>query len=243
MCYDIQQMGDKIRRQAERQYGISSIDFSQMEFNFFHVSGFSHPKILALTPKEPNKLVPLRWGLIPSWVKDAVEAEKLSRQTLNARSEGAFSKPSFRNAIRNRRCAIPVNGFYESRDIKGKKYPHFIHQPNEEICWLAGLCEEWTDRETGEIIESCSILTTEANPYMAKIHNTKRRMPVILNFDSIQDWLNPETDISMIEQLMNPYTGELESHTVSKLVNRKRDNTNIPEVSMPYEYPELEYLR
>lgn len=243
MCYDIQQMGDKIRRQAERQLGVSSVDFSQMDFHFFHVNGFARPEILAVTSDQPQLLRPLRWGLIPSWVKTAEEADRLSRQTLNARNDGVFSKPSFRSSIRTRRCLIPVNGFYENRDVKGRKFPYFVHPANSEIFWLGGLFDRWTDRDSGEVIDSCSIITTNANHLMSKIHNLKLRMPLIIPEDKLLIWLDPDLPDESIQQLMQPYPEkEMEAYTVSKLVNRKRDHTNMEEVSMPFRYPELEYL-
>ncbi len=242
MCYDIQQMGDKIRRQAERQLGIEQVDFGQMEFNFFHVSGFSHPSLLAISSDNPKRLCTLRWGLIPPWVRGPEEAEKISRQTLNARSDGVFSKPSFRNAIRNKRCLIPVNGFFESRDIRGKKFPYFIYPPEDTLFWLAGIWESYFDPQTGEVIETCSIITTEANSFMARIHNIKLRMPLILPDTSLHEWLQIGLSPEEVQLLMVPYTGSMEAHTVSKLVNRKQENTNIPEVAQPFRYPELKII-
>lgn len=120
MCYDIQQMGDKIIRRAERQLGIAHFDLGQMEFRFFHVSGFAHPLVLVITSENPDTLVPMQWGLVPPWVKTQADAVPIRKQTLNARSDGVFTKPSFRQLILKRRCIIPVNGFYENRDVAGK---------------------------------------------------------------------------------------------------------------------------
>lgn len=240
MCYDIQQMGEKIRKQAERQLGVTDAIEGQMAFKFFHVSGFAHPHIMAVTDRHPDRFTALQWGLIPFWVKDHKAAVELARQTLNARSDSVFTKPSYRKAIMERRCVIPVNGFYESRDIKGTKFPYFVHLPDEKIAWLAGIWERWVDPETGELLETCSIITTAANPFMERIHNVKKRMPLILDEASIDRWLDRSADMEELQSVMTPYCGVLEAHTVSRLVNRKRDQTNIPEVSMPFRYPELE---
>ena len=242
MCYDIQQMGDKIRRQAERQLGVEKVDFGQMEFQFFHVSGFSHPSVLAVTSDQPRLLHPLRWGLIPSWVRTPEEASRISLQTLNARNDGVFSKPSFRSAIRQRRCLIPVNGFFESREINGKKFPYFIHPPDDNVFWLGGIWENYVDPSTGEVLQTCSIITTEANDFMAHIHNVKLRMPLVLPEAALALWLDTSLPAEDIQSLMTPYSGEMQAHTVSRLVHRKRDNTNIPEVAQAFRYPELEYI-
>lgn len=243
MCYDIQQMGDKIRRQAERQMGITDIDFGQMEFNFFHVNGFSHPHLLALTSDQPAKLRPLIWGLIPHWISSASDVKNIQGKTLNARSDGVFSKPSFRNAIRRQRCLIPVNGFFESRDIRGKKFPYFIFPADETIFWLGGIWDRWVNKDTGEVIDSCSIITTEANQLLKHIHNIKMRMPLIIAEKDLHRWL----DLSLTEQeiilLMQPYQDiNMQAHTVPKLVNKKQEQTNVPEVCQPFTYPEVAFI-
>lgn len=243
MCYDIQQMGDKIRRQAERQLGITEIDFGQMEFNFFHVSGFAHPHVLAVTSNKPNMLRPLSWGLVPHWIKTAEDARNIRSKTLNARSDSVFTKPSFRHAIRRQRCLIPVNGFYESRDIRGKKYPYFIFPADEAVFWLGGIWDTWINQDTGEVLESCCIITTEANELMRRIHNIKQRMPLIIAEPDVHKWLDTDLADEEISRLMSPYAGQdLTAHTVSKLVNRKQEFTNIPEASQPFHYPEVSFI-
>ncbi len=240
MCYDIQQMGDKIIRRAERQLGIAHFDLGQMEFRFFHVSGFAHPLVLVITSENPDTLVPMQWGLVPPWVKTQADAVPIRKQTLNARSDGVFTKPSFRQLILKRRCIIPVNGFYENRDVAGKKYPYFIYKTEEEPLLLGGIWNRWTDTESGEILETFSIITTEANSLLSKIHNSKLRMPLVLAPGDKDRWLDTSLSREAVEQLMRPYSGDdLKAHTVSKLVNRKREFTNTPEVSQPFVYPEL----
>jgi putative SOS response-associated peptidase YedK len=243
VCYDIQQMGDKIRRQAERQLGITEIDFGQMEFNFFHVSGFSHPHILAITSDQPFKLRPLFWGLVPNWIKTADDAKNIQGKTLNARGDSVFVKPSFRHIIRKQRCLIPVNGFFESRDIRGKKFPYFIHSADDSILWLGGIWDTWVNIDTGEVLDSCSIITTEANQFMSRIHNIKLRMPLIIPEHNLQKWLDISLSDQEITQLIQPYAdSDLSAYTVSKLVNRKQEFTNIAEVSQPFHYPEVEFI-
>lgn len=151
-------------------------------------NGFTHPKTPVITHKEQEIIQPLQWGLIPHWAKD----DSIKKYTLNARIETLSEKPSFRNAVNNR-CLIITDGYYEWQwlDPKGKKkQPYLITLPNNEAFAFAGLWSEWMDKTSGEIIKSYSIVTTEANEQMSKIHNSKKRMPVVLDRNNENDWLN-----------------------------------------------------
>ncbi|MEO7087227.1 MAG: SOS response-associated peptidase [Bacteroidia bacterium] len=151
-------------------------------------NGFQHPKTPVITNKESEKIKLFQWGLIPFWAKD----DSIKKNTLNARIETIKEKPAFRNAVNNR-CLIIADGFYEWQwlDEKGtQKQKYLITLPNEELFSFAGLWSEWTDKQTGEIINSYTILTTEANELMSKIHNTKKRIPVILSEQNETNWLN-----------------------------------------------------
>ncbi|MGE5604892.1 MAG: SOS response-associated peptidase, partial [Bacteroidota bacterium] len=155
----------------------------------YYISGFEFPKLPVITNRQPDRLQGFTWGLIPFWVKTSTEAMEIRTHTLNARSDTVFIKPSFRNAIRERRCLVPADGFYEWREFNGKKYPYYIFLKSKEIFSFAGIWEEWTDRSTGEVLKTFSILTTDANPLMERIHNTKKRMPVILPREGEREWL------------------------------------------------------
>jgi len=125
----------------------------------------------------------MRWGLIPSWAKDATIGNKLA----NARGETVAEKPSFRSAFKYRRCLIPASGFYEWQAVQGIKQPWYISLVSGEPMAFAGLWETWQPAD-GEPVESCCIITTEANELMRPIHD---RMPVILNSGQWHDWLSP----------------------------------------------------
>jgi len=151
-------------------------------------NGFAHPQTPVIIHKEKELIQPLRWGLIPHWAKD----DSIKKYTLNARIETLSEKPSFRSAINNR-CLILADGYYEWQwmDPKGKKkQPYLITLPNNEAFAFAGLWSEWIDKTSGEIIKSYTIVTTEANEQMSEIHNSKKRMPVVLSKDAEHDWLN-----------------------------------------------------
>ena len=148
-------------------------------------NGFSHPNINVVTDENPKDLQHFMWGLIPSWAKD----DDIKKYTLNARYETIKTKPSFKNA---KRCLIFADGFYEWKwlDKQGKKkQKHLIELPNSELFSFAGLYDQWVDKQTGEIINSCSIVTTEAKGIMREIHNSKMRMPLIIENNKMEDWL------------------------------------------------------
>jgi putative SOS response-associated peptidase YedK len=112
-------------------------------------------------------LTELKWGLIPSWAKDDSIGDKL----INARAETLSEKPSFKNAFKSRRCIIPASGFYEWKKGAGGKQPYYFYLKEKDVFGFAGLWEEWTDKESGEIIETCTIITTEANEVLEPVHN------------------------------------------------------------------------
>ena len=127
----------------------------------------------------------MHWGLIPSWAKDPT----IGNRMINARSETAATKPSFRSAVKYRRCLLPTDGFYEWKAIAGqkRKQPYYIRMADDRPFAFAGLWEHWEGPD-GAIIDSCTILTTEPNEMMADIHN---RMPVILDPKDFAQWLDP----------------------------------------------------
>lgn len=154
----------------------------------------------------------LRWGLVPSWAKDPVIGAKL----INARSETVTEKPSFRSAFKKRRCLILADGFYEWRKQPGKKQPFYFCLENGGIFAFAGLWERWHDSENNEL-ETCTILTTEANQIVASVHD---RMPVILHANSHDRWLDPSQPSESLQPLLRPYEDDLmTAYPVSLAVN------------------------
>lgn len=171
----------------------------------------------------------LRWGLIPAWAKDP----SIGYKTINARAETAAQKPSFRSAFRHRRCVIPADGFYEweriDGDSKRKKQPYFISRQQQRPLAFAGLYERW-ESETGDVRETCTILTTTANELMATIHD---RMPVILAPQDYEAWLDPgNKNLDRLQSLLVPYpAADMQMYSVSTIVNNPRHNT--PECQQP----------
>lgn len=151
-------------------------------------NGFNFPKTPVITNKKSDTIQFFNWGLIPIWAKE----DSIKKITLNCKIETAHEKPSFRNVINNR-CLVLADGFYEWQwlDEKGKqKQKYELTLPDNETFAFAGLYSEWLDKSTGELRNTYTILTTEANELMTKIHNTKKRMPVIVAKDNEQNWVH-----------------------------------------------------
>lgn len=155
------------------------------EFN-----GFAHPELPVILQDEPKKIHLLRWGLVPAWVNDPDRAKRFRSRTLNARAETAFNLPSYRMPVRQQRCLVPADAFYEWQHQGGEKIKYKIYC-KEKIFSFAGVWDIWTDPVTHEQWQGFSILTTEANRLLAEIHNSKKRMPVILPAKKEKEWLDP----------------------------------------------------
>src|SRR5271167_4029500 len=155
--------------------------------------------VIRQNPKEPiRELSLMRWGLIPSWAKDSSIAAKM----INARSETAATKPAFRDPLKLRRCLIPADGFYEWKRRGSAKQPFCFEVNDGELYAFAGLWERWRD-PSGQWVKSCAILTTTPNALTSAVHD---RMPVILDPDSYELWLDPGlTDADVVSQLLKPY--------------------------------------
>jgi putative SOS response-associated peptidase YedK len=159
-----------------------------------------------------RRLEVLRWGLIPPWADDP----QIGSRMINARSETAPGKPSFRRAFRERRCLIPADGFYEWRRTNGAKQPYFIHMEGGGPFAFAGLWESWSKGGEGEV------RTTEANTLVGEIHD---RMPVILAADAYDVWLDPASERDELTALLAPYPEDgMEAYPVSRFVNSPQNN-------------------
>jgi putative SOS response-associated peptidase YedK len=152
----------------------------------------------------------LRWGLIPSWASDP----KIGNRMINARADTVATKPSFRSAFKSRRCLIATDGFYEWQKKGDAKQPFFIHRKDDQPFAFAGIWERW--KREGEGIESCAIITTDANDLMKPLHD---RMPVIIPPEEYDRWLaEPDTG------LLQPYPrDDLEAYPVATIVNSPRN--------------------
>jgi putative SOS response-associated peptidase YedK len=166
---------------------------------------------------QQRELAMLYWGLIPSWAKDPTMGSRL----INARSETAAEKPSFRAAYKYRRCLVPASGFYEWQKVNGQKQPYFIHLQQEGPFAIAGLWEHWQGADGSEI-ESVTLLTTRANALVQPVHD---RMPVIIAAADYSLWLDTAVQhAGELQHLLGPYPAEeMAAYPVSMMVNNPRN--------------------
>lgn len=203
MCFHYAYIADKVK--TGNRFGVTN----PPEFeSVFHANAFANPSMPVITSEEPDKVNYYNWGLVPSWIKSRKDADDISKKTGNARSETVFEKPSYRSAIKSRRCIIPATGFFEWRHEGKEKIPHFVSTTDQEIFAFAGIYEHWTDKSTGEIINSFSMLTTEANELMEYVHNHRKRMPLILNKEDEKYWLSDLKSKDEIEKSITQYPSE-----------------------------------
>jgi len=206
----------------------------------WHNNGYNHIPMPIITADEPEAINMYQWGLIPHWVKTDADAKKLSNQTLNAKGETVFDLPSFKMYIGKKRCLVIADGFFEWMHVGKEKYPHYIYMKDKQPFAFAGIYSHWKNPATNETIKTYSILTTEANSLMKKIHNSKGRMPLILRPDMERQWLKPELMKDEIKNLILPLEDELmEAHTISKLITSRTESSNQERVVDVCEYPEL----
>jgi putative SOS response-associated peptidase YedK len=210
----------------------------------YHENGFDFLPTPILTAGKPKELQMMNWGLVPWWTKTENDALRIRVQTLNCISEEMFEKSAFKDVAREgRRCLIPCTGFFEWRwmDEKGKmKVPYFIKLKDQEMFSIAGLYSKWKDRENGRDYYSYTVLTTRANRLMEKIHNSKKRMPVILPREYEKDWLNPNLGREDVLALCQPSNdSRMDSYTISKLITNKKEETDVPKVLEPETYAEV----
>ena len=167
-------------------------------------------RLQSQTKKHTSSLV--RWGLIPSWARD----QSIGARLTNARSETALTKPSFRDSFRRRRCLIPATGFYEWTTSGKRKQPHYIRLPSNEPFGIGGLWDSW--EHNNEIIETCTILTCDANEAMQHLHP---RMPVVIQPERYDAWLDPATELKDLSQDLLPFPKE--TTTISQVSNYVND--------------------
>ncbi len=211
------------------------------EFHF--VNAFASPKLLCI---DMDRNISFKsWGLIPYWCRSKEDAIKISRNTFNARGESIFEKPTFKRAARKKRCLILVDGFYEYHHVGKLNIPHYISRKDGESLALAGLYEEWTDQSTGEVFDTCTIITTSPTGFMSRLHNNPKknesRIPAHFETDRMLEWLAPfekdneDSQVTNLKKLLLPNEPPLKYHSVKKLTG-KDSSGNTSQAHAPYSY-------
>ena len=234
MCFTVNV--NLIKEELENRYGATLIDPDKYRPSYYY-HAFGLPSLPVICSEETSEIRQMIWGLIPSWTKSIREADIIRYKTFNARSETISAKRSFSTAFRSKRCIVPVKGFYEWQHAGKNKIPWYIYHFNNEILSMAGIYDNWIESNTGEIFSTFSIVTTEANDLMANIHNSGKRMPVILSRTAEKQWISTATSESDALNILIPCPSDvLSAHTISPLINSKTANRNTPEVIAPYKY-------
>ena len=224
------------RKEIEKCFGAKLSDPGSYQSSYY-LNAYDLPLLPVIRSEDREAIDLLQWGLIPFWVKDSRAASEIRTKTFNARAETLLDKPSFRTSARSKRCLVLVRGFYEWQHRDKDKIPYFIYLKSQEPMAMAGLYDEWTDRDTGENIPSCTIVTTSANPMMEKIHNSKKRMPVVLNKEYERTWIDPDASAEQVLRNLLPVDeSEMGAHTISKLISKRGVEKNVPELVAPYAY-------
>ncbi|CAZ98733.1 SOS response-associated peptidase [Zobellia galactanivorans] len=233
MCYSttLRKQREEIERNTRRQFAIP------LEYTpYYRANGFAHPNLYIVKMDEPDMIYPAMWGLIPDFGKKDIQAFQKKYNTLNAKSETVLTSNTYKNSAENYRCLILADGFHEPHRFNNASYPYFCHYDDDSLFCFAGLYTELDDD-----FFSCSILTMPANEQFSKIHNQKKRQPLILDESFETDWLRPDLTSNGITELMKVgfTTKEIEAYPVTRdIYKRGFDADNLQSITK-IDYPEL----
>lgn len=234
MCFSVNV--NIVKEELENRYGATLIDPDKYRPSYYY-HAFAIPEMPLVCSSDPSHLQVYKWGLIPSGTRDIEAAESIRSKTFNARAESLHKKKTFSASFRSKRCIVPVKGFFEWQHTGREKIPWYIFSSEDRIISLAGLYDQWIFDRTGEVFNTFTIITTEANDLLAEIHNSARRMPAILEPHQEKLWLDNNAGDEEIRNLLKPSSVEiLKAYTVSPLVNDRMADRNSEEVIKPYKY-------
>ena len=173
MCYNLSLLNPAFSKHFE---SLLTFNETYKTEPVYYKNAFALPTHPVITNTLPVCIQEYTWGLIPFWVKSETDAESIRMKTMNARADTIFEKPSYRDAIIQRRCLIPADGFFEWRYFKGKKYPYYIQMKNHQVFSIAGIWDVWENPNSKEKEHTFSVITCKANPLLEKIHNKKKQI-------------------------------------------------------------------
>jgi len=219
---------------------------SEVELIYYHANGWSHPIMWSIVQEEPGFLLPTMWGIMPSRERQQDYREYFKNPRtfggLNAQSEKLFDHFIYRHSWENQRCVIPVDGFFEPHNtkvkVKGKdfKLPFYFQRKDGAPLYLGAI---YTNTADGR--RTFTVLTKEATPLFGKIHNDKKRRPVIIPKENIAAWLYPNNSASDVQELLSfdLADGELTAHPVTRELYSPKVDTNYPDIIEKVEYPQV----
>jgi len=229
MCFTVNV--NLVKEELEKRYSKDFLDPERYRPSYYY-HAFALPYLPVVTS---GNIRLMQWGLIPSWASDISQANDLRKSTFNARSESISEKPSFSESFNSRRCILPVSGFYEWQHHGSQKIPWYIYHSDHSVMSLGCIWNEWADNESNRVLRTFSIVTTEANRLLSEIHNTARRMPLVLNGKDVDRWISDEPETA--RELMRPAPeGVMLAHTIGPLIGTKNADKNTADITKPYQY-------
>ena len=231
MCFTV--AIDLVREELEHDLQASFPAGLSFEPAYFF-SAFDRPHLPVITSARSGEVQLARWGLVPRWVNDCRRAEEIAYRTFNARIETLTQKPAYRHLVGRRHCLLPVTGFYEWHQEGSRKSPWFIRRRDRKPFLLGGLYDRWADPETGELWITFTLVTLPASPLLARVHNTQKRMPLLLGLRERNAWLATlHPDLRHLPLLSDE---ELQAYPVAPdLWKRARNDPRDPLLIRPWE--------
>jgi len=225
MCYYISIIKSKI--EIEKRFFVRLPEGISLTPTY-KISAFDKKaKLLTIISGSPQRADFYHWGLIPYWIKTQNEAEGIRKKTVNARAETVFIKPSYKRVVLSKRALIIADGFFEWHNENGEKIPYYIKFKDGKLFAIAGIWDEWRNPVTKKLIKTVSILTYKANSLLEKVHNTKKRMPLILPERIEKKWLKKELDGKEIREFFKAYEyKDLIAYPVPKKIFLKSSGDN-----------------
>ncbi|RDY57735.1 SOS response-associated peptidase [Flagellimonas nanhaiensis] len=234
MCYSTSNR-EKSQSQMERELEAQLRHSNQYRF-YFWMNGFSHGEFNAVTQEDPKHIEVMKWGIVEPNTQNVEERWKILRgKSLNTQSEHVFENARTEDAILDRRCIVPVTGYFEPYYVKKDSYPHLVKPIHETYLGLLGVYN------VIDGVRYTSILTTDANGFMLHVHNQKKRQPIMLDPYYWGDWLDSSINEGQIRQLMFQCDTEqeMEAFTVLRTATTGNKPNNVPEVLEPLHFPEV----
>jgi len=200
---------------------------------YYFQNGFTHNNLFCIPMERPSKIYPMEWGLIPTYSENDVEGFRKKYNTLNAKAETLFDSTVYRESAKERRCLIIADGFFEPHypndKFKGKSESKYCYLEDRKLFTFAGIYNEIKSDYF-----NVSIITTSANPFFEKIHNKKKRMPLVLDPNMEGEWLNDTLSKDQVKEILNDgfIKEDFKAHTVNSVYKRGVDH-NVPETLEP----------
>ena len=233
MCYSV-----SLRKEEKVIQHVTKRNFEiPLEYKpYYHRNGFTHQNLYIIPMDASDCILPAMWGYIPPFGMNDIPTFQKKYNTLNAKSETIFTSNTFKHSVHDKRCLIIGDGFHEPHKIKNVSYPYFCRYYDDSLFYFAGLYSE-IDKD----MFSCTILTMQANEQFEKIHNVKKRQPIILDSEFEDEWLRDDLHEPAIKDLCKVgfTTKNIEAFPISRDLYKRDIDTNNPIAITKVNYPEL----